>query len=162
MIAGKAKKREPHIGMVGPDWWHHHGSKMHLKESSLPKDIIGISGSAAHVVIKGASAIRSLVKGWFVSWVVRHSFYESSEGQVWFDDKELASAFGIIEESGRFGQWIIDRYGGEVAEQGKFIRWKNYLNIPCPGTGHDGDPNVSIELDDEIKKAVHILLGQFA
>ncbi len=56
------------------------------------------------------------------------------------------------------GSWLVGRYGGNSAVQSKFIRWGNFLNIPCPGTGHDGDPNVSIYVTDEIREAVRKLL----
>jgi hypothetical protein len=60
-----------------------------------------------------------------------------------------------MEES---GEWLLDRYGGDSAAQGFYIRWRNCLNIPCPGTGHDGDPNISVTLSDDIKEAVRQLL----
>ena len=75
------------------------------------------------------------------------------------DDEHLKMAFGLSEESGKYGDWLIGRFGGESAEQGQFIRFENFLNIPCPGTGHDGDPNISIVLDDKIRDAVEHLLA---
>jgi len=32
------------------------------------------------------------------------------------------------------------------------------LNIPCPGTGHDGDPNVSVYIEESIQRAIEQLL----
>lgn len=43
-------------------------------------------------------------------------------------------------------------------KQGAFIRYGNFLNIPSPGTGHDGDPNISILIDGPIRRAVRQLL----
>lgn len=42
------------------------------------------------------------------------------------------------------------RYGVEVFVPGKFVRQKNYLNIPGLGTGVAGDANLSICLDPEV------------
>jgi hypothetical protein len=33
------------------------------------------------------------------------------------------------------------------------------LNIPTPGTDHDGDPNVSVELDMKMAQAVKEIIG---
>lgn len=80
-------------------------------------------------------------------------------GQVEMDSCQLAAAFGLSDESGDFGDWLIERYRADSAEQRLWIRYGNQLNIPGPGTGHDGDPNISIELDGDIKKAVVAIIG---
>lgn len=53
---------------------------------------------------------------------------------------------------------LIKVYGGRAAQQGCFIAWEsdyvNALNIPHPGFGHDGDPNISIEVDDRMRQVV--------
>jgi hypothetical protein len=118
-----------------------------------------IEGSAATVVIR-KPVIESYEFGWIVGWEVfqRAVYEEVASGSRHFTDEELAAGFGISEKSGRLGDWIIERFGAEVAKQGTFIRWKEYLNIPCPGTGQDGDPNVSVFVDEEIKAAVCELL----
>jgi len=56
--------------------------------------------------------------------------------------------------------WLIERYGGTVAAQGEFFRCGSYLNIPHPGTGYQGDPNLSILLDYSIRLAVMQLLSK--
>lgn len=57
------------------------------------------------------------------------------------------------------GSGLICAYGGEAAFQGQFIRWKEFLNIPGPGTGHDGDPNISLQLSGEIVEAARSFLA---
>ena len=83
-----------------------------------------------------------------------------AKGRAWFSEEDLKSAFGFSDKSGEYGYWLIERYGADVASQGKYIRWRDHLNIPCPGIGNDGDPNVSIYLDDDIKNAVRELLSE--
>jgi len=155
-------KKEPVFRKFGsgPVWWHTRGLKMHLKECDENRKHIVIEGSAAKVTIDRVNIDR--IVGWFVEWRVVNCFpiKEQTDGRVMMSYSELAAAFGLNNDYVVQGSdWLIDQYGGTVASQGKFIRYQKYLNIPCPGTGHDGDPNVSIELKEEIKEAVGSVLN---
>lgn len=55
---------------------------------------------------------------------------------------------------------MLDRFGGTVARQGIFIRWRDFMNIPGPGTGGDGDANISVMITGEIKEAIKTILGE--
>jgi hypothetical protein len=100
-----------------------------------------IAGSAARVRITRRAF--TVDEGWNVEWEVVQSQQTKVIGCTHFNTHELRAAFGLSEETGEFGDWLIERFGAESAQQGKYIRWKDFLNIPCPGTGHDGDPNIS-------------------
>ncbi len=159
--AAAVRRSEPEIRLYFPIWCHHHGSKMRVVEFDEKEHRLVIAGSAAKVIIRPGREVQEGGDGWVVSWeVIQHVAYdEAVRGQRQFDSDELAAAFGLTDNSGDFGQWMLDQFGAHSAEQGKFIRWKHFLNIPCPGTGHDGDPNVSIHIDDEIRDAVQRLLA---
>lgn len=147
--------RVPTFGMGSPDWCHHHRSKMRLEATG--RDSLIISGSAAEVKI---SRLPDVTYGeWLVEWEIIQSPHEKTSGNLIFSADELRAAFGLTEQSGLHGHWLIERYGGDSAAQGRYIRYKDYLNIPGPGTGHDGDPNVSIHLDGDIKEAILRLLS---
>ena len=137
-----------------PIWWHHHGSKMRLVAQRYKVNkCVALKGSVAEL------KVGKLGKNcWLVTWKVIHGPDENSFGRIFMDDQCLAAAFGL-DNTPIGSRWLIERFGGTVARQGKFIRSKNYLNIPCPGTGHDGDPNVSVELNAEIISAVSELLS---
>ena len=152
--------RKPNIHLYHPDWCHHHGAKMVVVSLDPLNEILVIAGSAAKVTIQKASCVFPGKQGWFVDWEVVQCrpLEEGARGRVLFSDADLAAAFGLSDRSGKFGGWLIARYGADVAEQGKYIRWQQFLNIPCPGTGHDGDPNVSIHIDGKIRDAVCQLL----
>ena len=156
-----AKRRDPEIRWYFPIWYHHHGSKMFVEKLDQKKHVLVIIGSAAKVSIRKASSVYPNTKGWFVDWeVVQCKPYEEGvRGRSQFNDEDIEAAFGLFEASGKCGDWLIERFGADAAEQGKYIRWKQFLNIPGPGTGHDGDPNVSIEIDEEIQNAVRQLLA---
>lgn len=150
----KMEAKKPEWGQCGPIWWHHHGMKMRVLGLNLEGTLLWLQSSAAEVTI-------SVTKGgWFVGWTLVQSQTEKISGKVFMDKKALRQAFGL--ENGdvpSHSRWLIDQYGGTVARQGQFIRFENFLNIPCPGTGHDGDPNVSIDLDDSIKAAVQNMVS---
>ena len=141
-----------------PVWWHHHGSKFRLDKdkTSLDELIIVLQASAASVTIQGDGS-----DYWQVSWTV--ITYGATNGSTLMRDHELLATFTDAHiPTDELSQWLISRYGGDYAIHGKCIRWKNFLNIPCPGTGHDGDPNVSILLNDEISQVVKELLANQA
>lgn len=146
--------REPEIRLYHPVWWHHHGSKMRVKNFSIEHYVLFLKGSAASVRF-----VRQGSGRWSVDWEVIRSQSEKSGGRILMTKEQMQAAFGLSDESGNAGNWLIQQYGADSADQGSYIRWGKFLNIPCPGTGHDGDPNVSIELDEEMKNAVRQLLA---
>lgn len=97
-----------------------------------------------------------------LAWTVRHAgglVDPQTSGLVELSSSNLRKAFRLDDVmDDKLSLWLIDRYGGTVASQGEFIRWGKYLNIPGPGTGHDGDANISIFVSDEIRDAVTALL----
>ena len=139
-----------------PEWWNQHGHKAQVTHSYKEIKTLTISSTAMSVDINQHPKKKGL---WRVRWRIDYSMSEMTRGEVYFSSEELESAFGLSEKSGESGNWLIERFGGDVAGQGKFIRWKDFLNLPCPGTGHDGDPNVSIFLDDKMKECVRGLLA---
>jgi len=147
----------PEVSMFGkPIWCHHHCGKCRLESLDLNSKRLFIVASAASLTISFNP--RAKTDRWVISWEIRHSRDESSHGTRVFSDADLASAFLSAKQVNNWSDWVTKRYGGDSALQGGFIRWQDYLNIPCPGTGHDGDPNISIEIDGKIRTAVQALL----
>lgn len=130
---------------IGPDWWHNHGIKMKIRKRENRADPFIIESGAAYLEITRGG-------GYTVRWRVTHNPSSHIEGTLVFSEREFKQAFALSEKSGESGEGILAEYGGTAASQGSFIRYENYLNIPCPGTGRDGDPNISILLNEEIKK----------
>jgi hypothetical protein len=141
------------MGLFGPKWWHHHGIKMQVK---------GVEPGKCLLLSSSAALVRIMAKEsgyWMVRWGVRHSHTERTDGQVRFSSDDVHVAFGLAEMPSEPSNFLFEEYDAHVARQGKFIRTQDHLNIPCPGTGHDGDPNVSIEITPELTKAIRQLLG---
>ena len=134
---------------------------MRVEEYDQENRRLVLKASAAEVSIIKASVTYPDTKGWIVDWEVVESvaYDEKSSGRRHFSDIELRRAFGLVSISDGFEGWLFNKYGAEYGEQGKYIRWRRYLNIPGPGTGHDGDPNVSIEIDETIREAVKKMLA---
>ncbi len=155
------QRRDPETRLGFPIWYHHHGGKMSIELFDQKNKVLIIGGNAAKIILQKASPMFPNMKGWFVDWLVIYfkPCHEKACGRSRFNKETLAAAFGLSESSGENSDWLIKRFGADSAEQGKYIRWENFLNIPCPGTGNDGDPNVSIYLNDEIRNAVRRLLA---
>src|ERR1700722_2837082 len=141
--------------MGWPAWWHHHGMKMRVRNRS--------SVSSTKMVLIEASVAKVLINQylnfplWTVSWKTIHES-GSTEGSIRLSPIELEAAFDLQDLVFEGGEGLIAEYGGTAVSPGKFIRYKRWLNIPCPGSGGDGDPNVSIELTEEIKEAIQKLI----
>lgn len=149
------QEEEPEIRLFHPEWWNTHGTKMYFRPEESTNHRIVIRGSAARLRIRPSHADK-----WNVEWEVIHAIDEKVNGNVVMDEDDLKSAFGLEDTSHWTGSWVLNRFKGTCARQGSYIRYQNYLNIPGPGTGHDGDPNVSIDIDEEIKTAVAKLLSR--
>jgi hypothetical protein len=138
-----------------PIWWHPHGSKVCVRRLDKERCLLILAGSAASLRI-GHTANNT---AWTVEWeVVQIRDQQKASGRVVFTPDQLRTAFGLSDDSDADGDWIIERFGAHAASQGAYIRWRDCLNVPCPGTGHDGDPNISIKITRPIQEAVRKLL----
>ena len=124
----------PELKNGHPIWWHHWGEKMEV--SQLTDGILIIKSHAASVIIQKASLVfpgNEIVKNdYFVGWNIFQCrpLQELTSGRRWFTRDDVRSAFGIIDDSGKYGGWLINRYGADAAEQMKYIRWHEYLKRP--------------------------------
>ena len=147
------RERKPAWGTLGPKWWHHHGDKIRVVKKSIigsNGDFILMETNATKLKIEKQKEIDS----WTIEWKVRHGLGSSTSGIIYLHTEDIERAFDQRNNNKETSQWLIEEYGGTDASQGKFIRYRQYLNIPSPGTGHDGDPNISIELNDQIIESV--------
>lgn len=146
-----------HPDYPGPQWWNTHGDTMAIARSD--PGVVFLSNSAAHLKIERWGG-----NDWLLAYEIRQSLNERYGGQVVFTTTDLQYAFGL--RTGLLGsepllvEMRVRRYGGaDTFKQGLFIRLGRCLNIPGPGTGHDGDPNLSIEVTEEIREAVYRLMN---
>jgi len=130
-----------------PSWYHHHGLKMQVREFCEEKGYLAIANNTAAVIIdrNRETTVSNADRNYHVSWQIIHWMSnDKTTGELTFSEDDLSVAFRLTEKNSDLEQEC----------EGKYFRFKNYLNIPCPGTGDDGDPNISIYLSREIKNAV--------
>jgi hypothetical protein len=144
-----------------PDWWNfHQGSKMNVRPVDDGKLVIApILPNGARIEITRHS--KKGENGWLVAWerIVQEPYRKITDS-AFFKDEELMGAFKIsIGSTGGSSEILRKRFEADFAEEGKYIRCGNYLNIPRPGTGEDNDPNVSILLSPDIINAVLDLIN---
>lgn len=143
-----------------PRWHHSHSNKLSVigfNSVNYPvRKTLILKSNAVDVRIHPDAS----QKGWVVEYEIRHCPDSVTKGGVWMSENDLKTAFDLSDVcERRFGQKVLDTYGGDVAHQGMYIRYHEFLNIPGPGTGDDGDPNVSIYIDEMITASVILLLN---
>ena len=153
-------RRPPEFGgIIGPDWYHWHGDRIRVKSLDKTSRVLILGSNTASLIIRKRTKKE---EQWFVEWKIIQARTEGLKinGRMIFSTSQIMAAFGLVEYSDDLiDWWLINRYGGDCAVQRCFIRYEFYLNIPGPGTGADGDPNISILIDEDIQNAVQNLLA---
>lgn len=72
-------------------------------------------------------------------------------GTVFLTDGDLRDAFALGKNSETTSDIMY-------ATPCVFARVKRFLNIPCTGTGMDGDPNMSLYISGNVQRAVRQLM----
>ncbi|MFC1594812.1 hypothetical protein ACFL3E_00080 [Patescibacteria group bacterium] len=142
-----------------PVWFHKKGLEMQLSHCSPEERLVIISSSTANLTIKN----RDKSGTWIIMYTIKHGPGFSREHytryHLIFNDDELLRAFvkpSEEEPNLEIGDETI--LVCTAATAGKFARVDRHLNITCPGTGLNGDPNLSIFVTDEIHYAIIDLL----
>jgi hypothetical protein len=139
------------VAMGMPRWCHHHASRLRIVKKSPRSLELGSNAASLKIhEIRPEGGERF----WMVEWELRFRALQTVCGSRIFSEQVLSAAFGITDEIIYTSDEMAEEYGADAMYQGHFIRRGDYLNIPGPGTGHDGDPNISIEVDPQIRCAV--------
>ena len=111
-----------------------------------------------HLLIADNAVMVLISRNGHGNWQVLWQFLGSELHRLIFSSAELAAAFGIIDDPGKTGMVILQQYGGDSAEDGKYLRWQQWLNIPSVPVNYEIDAAVSIEIDDYMRGCVKSLL----
>ena len=135
---------------VQPKWWHAGGNKLEVHEIVLEGTNPCVKLKSKKVTITITPDMRNK-NHWKLKWSILHVGRASSiDGEVTLSDHEMQNAFLRASTQGK-----------EISNSGYYCRLEDWLNIPNPGTGEDGDANVSIKVgegNDHISWAVARLM----
>ncbi|MDO8579772.1 MAG: hypothetical protein Q7R72_02800 [bacterium] len=137
-----------------PVWCHSHCTKMSVIQSSNESVLL-----CTHLDIKNCAVWVRIDKFpgqnlFCLEYKLTHGLENWATGKIVFSRETLRLAFAIDGFCSEHNQWILSEFGGDAAVPGKFIRWKDYVNFPGPGTGHSGDANVSVKIRPEMAEAI--------
>jgi len=130
--------------------------------------LVSFSQISSRLTIEGLKAQLQIMRlathesGWRVDWKIQHppnEYQAHVVGRVLLNSKELSAAFDLSDGPNYFKRDLHGGYKAESGKPGKYIRWKNYLNIPDPGTGFNGSPSISIYITKEMQSSVSKLIG---
>ena len=141
--------------LVFPRWFNPHSAHMKVDVFIKEEHFMVISSHTTTVTttVRIVRRAYTVDEGWYIEWEIEWNPQEKSSGRVLFTSEQLRHAFGVIAD--KMPNFL---HNAEYSESGKYVRRNNFLNIPCVGSGYDGDPNVSIYIDDDIQNAIRELL----
>jgi len=133
-----------------PAWWHPKGAfmRVHHVVSQPHKRELFIKGASDSFWLNITSQAGAAT--WYLQWQLYHEWAQQVTGKVRLATGELCLAFAL-QELPLEQDPLISRYRQWVCRPGCFFRLADFLNIPCRGTGQNGDPNMSLLLTPEIK-----------
>lgn len=146
-----------------PSWWSPKGDRMVLdsykQDEYLKYAKEGVASLTLRLVYIGGARHVS------ISWSIVHDVLSEEHrcevsGTVLLTHAQAVRAFHVTRGSvGSARREVEDAvfasaYRADDGSQGLFVRQGRYLNIPGPGTGMQGDPNISFYIDDDVKAAV--------
>lgn len=142
-----------------PSWWDSHGCNMYVAElaGKDPNELLRIaspSGRAELGIFRTDLHPLMGFRQWLLKWRLDHGQMHVN-GDVIFDDELLKAAFGLTDTFTQIPSTeFLNERRATIGMNGCFIRDREYLNIPAPGSGITGDPNISILLDSRIVYSV--------
>lgn len=136
--------------LMAPSWFHQSGHSMQLGgfqiRNPMGRDTVLLCSKESQL------QILPIGQAFHVFWETRGRC-RHLQGELIMDSEQIQLAFGLCSSLSQNGNGKYDR-----KKMGLFIGEGPHLNIPCAGTGEDGDPNISIFLTEEIKNAVKRLV----
>lgn len=163
MIPNQIIPSTPALTPLGYPYWYHNGGDeviyIGMKAANAPSRVFLLKSKSVELFIYKDWASPQQEESWMVKYHIKHPLIPTyTEGLVLMTTQELKTAFGLSGDcDADYGQGVIDVCGGDVAKEGTYLRFQEYLNIPGPGYGRDGDPNISIRVGKGTKNA----LGEF-
>ena len=67
-----------------------------------------------------------------IVWGNQIFLYGKVVGVTVFTTEDMKQAFGLTDDRPDEENWLLERFGGSVAQQGHYIRYGPFLNIQAP------------------------------
>ena len=148
------KNPDPFQDPQMPDWFHPHGTKIQVE--NLEQEYLEPNQTNKNLVLVSTAVKVSIIRKpdpteprWLIRYEVMHSKTSRTENEVEMTTACLKRAFDIDEETPPIPRFNL--VSAQV-EPDVFIRYGDYLSIPNPGTGHDQDENVSILINNHMRR----------
>lgn len=132
-----------------PHWWHGRGKTVYDAGNRRDRSIVTLTSKSCHLKIQ-----RTGENEWIVSVYMHYPGKNRTTHERYFNAVELATAFDTPRDLSVGNGLYAFRRRANFGVEGLFIRRGNFLNIPCPGSGVDGDPNMSIRLTAHIREKI--------
>jgi len=139
-----------------PVWWHPNGMRMRPLSDLQRHSLQIVSDRATLTISPDKEPHKHRV--WVLAFEINRVTAFSLKTQLKIPEKTLCLAFALRDDPDSSDEWLTGHYGADSAIPGYYIRSGDYLNIPGPGTGRDGDSNLSILLDNDIRALLEQLL----
>lgn len=133
---------------VRPSWFHRHGYKLAIESFDPEKLALTLASTATQLIVTPHGRGQFLVR-----WRITNSKSERAEGVIVFTTDRLKAAFMVPVTLPSEYQQFLANYDATHGVPGYFVRRGRFLNIPCPGTARDGDPNLSVFVSDDMIEA---------
>jgi len=131
-----------------PEWWNASGGANYVSSTTVMPGEITITTGSCHLKVTRAGRVRWLMFG------KGGRQRNGVQGIRTFKKEELLTALDKTDHKGLTDEIYAKRFSAELALPGLFIRSGNFLNIPGPGTGYDGDANISIYLNEALRASL--------
>lgn len=138
-----------------PDWFHHNG-KGRLVPQPIDKEqeeLVLFDNYGSVVVSIRRFQRNHAYLSFRIKWKIPHVGMTTSGDMQGVPPDTLRAMFGKVDTT----EEILDKRGGTT----RYVRQEDYLNIPGKNCNGDGDPNLSIFISPEIRKAVEDYLALF-
>lgn len=158
-----ASEERPPNAFPHPHWFNSHGVKMGVMNLAEKESKLTLASSAASLVIDLYSRSQDTYR---LKWHVMFTVNSWAAGQIIVSQKMLRAMFGLSDIQPYYRDydphaqdWLKkNRLRATSVWPNLYIRSGGHLNIPCAGSGDDGNPNLSVFIHQEIKEAVGKLL----
>jgi hypothetical protein len=158
-MARLLKPTSPNTRYPGiPDWHHSGSSKLRVTDHSEAHQFMELVSGGSRVTV---GKFAGPGKGWTIQYELTHGPHSHTKGQVLLSSAELAWAFALADDctGQEVDQILLDMYGGDACKVGGYFRSGMHLNVPGPGHGYHGDPNLSILITEEMQRIVRKMLA---